>query len=189
MELSSSILERLGFAKMENKPKKIREMALVGIFVAMICVVSQIVIPMPSGVPITLQILMIAFLGYFFNFKKAIISILLYILIGFVGLPVFSGFQGGFGVLFGPTGGFIWGFVAVAVLCALSPLKKGIAIPIGILSVVICHILGIAQYSVVTRTDFAVAFIAVSLPYILKDIAFVPIAYALSLKIKKLLRE
>jgi len=188
MELSSSIRERLGFAKMENKPKKIREMALVGIFVAMICVVSQIVIPMPSGVPITLQILMIAFLGYFFNFKKAIISILLYILIGFVGLPVFSGFQGGFGVLFGPTGGFIWGFVAVAVLCALSPLKKGIAIPIGILSVVICHILGIVQYSVVTRTDFAVAFIAVSLPYILKDIAFVPIAYALSLKIKKLLR-
>ena len=189
MELSSSIRERLGFAKMENKPKKIREMALVGIFVAMICVVSQIVIPMPSGVPITLQILMIAFLGYFFNFKKAIISILLYILIGFVGLPVFSGFQGGFGVLFGPTGGFIWGFVIIAVLCALSSSKSIIAISMGIVSVLICHLLGLVQYSIITRIDFWVSALTVSLPYVLKDIAFVPLAYALSLRIKKILRH
>ncbi len=189
MELLNSIRERLGFAKMKNKPQKIKEMALVGIFVAMMCVVSQIAIPMPSGVPITLQILMIAFLGYFFNLKKAILSILIYVLIGFVGVPVFSGFQGGFGVLFGPTGGFIWGFAVIAVLCALSPSKKAPAILIGILSVLICHILGVIQYSILTKSNFVVAFVAVSLPYTLKDIAFVPIAYALSLKIKKLLKE
>ncbi len=174
---------------MKNNSQKIREMAFVGIFVAMICVISQIAIPMPSGVPITLQIFMIAFSGYFLDLKKSILSILIYILIGLVGVPVFSGFQSGFNSLFGPTGGFIWGFVIIAVLCALSSSKSIIAISMGIVSVLICHLLGLVQYSIITRIDFWVSALTVSLPYVLKDIAFVPLAYALSLKIKKILKK
>lgn len=159
-------------------------MTFVSLFVAMISVISQIAIPLPSAVPITLQMLMIAFVGYYLEIKLALVSVLLYIALGAVGAPVFASFNGGFYVLLGPTGGFIWGFIIIAVLCAISA-KSKLAIPIGILSVIICHFIGAFQYMLIAKITFLASIIMVSLPYILKDIIFVPVAYFLAGKIKK----
>ena len=159
-------------------------MAFVSVFVAIIAVFSQIAIPMPSSVPITLQAFIIIFSGYYLGVKRASICVAIYILLGAIGVPVFASFKGGFYVLLGPTGGFIWGFLIVAVLSALFA-ETRLAIPMGIISVMLCHLLGILQFMFYSETGFWPSFIAVSLPYLIKDIITVPIAYFLALKISK----
>ena len=162
----------------------IKEMTLVAIFASSIAVLSQISIPMPSAVPLTIQIFAIALAGYFLSVKEAILSVAVYILIGAVGMPVFSGFKGGFYVLIGPSGGFIWGFIIVAILCAIFA-KGALAVPLGAFSVVICHMLGIIQYMIFSKIGFWESAMVVSLPYIAKDILLVILAYVINLKIKK----
>lgn len=163
---------------------KVREITFIAIFVAIIAVFSQIAIPMPSAVPITLQAFIIIFAGYYLGIRRATIAVIIYILLGAVGVPVFSSFKGGFYVLLGPTGGFIWGFLIVAVLCAIFS-KSKLAIPIGVASILACHALGVLQFMIYSNITFWASFVTVSLPYLIKDIAFVPLAYFLSLKISK----
>ena len=171
---------------MSSKSEKIKSIVFVAVFGAMLCVVSQIAIPMPSAVPITLQILMVALAGYTLGVSRSLLSVLLYVSIGALGLPVFSSFNGGIGVLVGPTGGFIWGFFAVALICAVFA-KTKLAIPLGIVSVFVCHFIGVLQYMLVSKITLWVAILSVSLPYIVKDIALVVVAYFISCKLNKIL--
>ncbi len=164
--------------------KKIREMTFVAIFVAVISVVSQIAIPTPTGVPITIQIFAIALAGYYLDLKRALLSILIYVLLGGIGVPVFSGFKGGFFVLIGPTGGFIWGFIIIVILCAIFS-KKALAIPMGIIATIVCHAFGVLQYMIILKIDFFRSAVLVSLPYIIKDILLVIGAYYSCLKINR----
>ena len=166
---------------------KIKEMTVVALFVAIMAIVSQISIPMPSAVPFTVQMLAIAFFGYFLGVKRGMIGIFLYIAIGAVGAPVFAGFKGGFYVLLGPSGGFIWGFAVMVLICALFARTRG-AIILGILSVLICHFVGVLQYSFVAGISLWVSFIVVSLPYVLKDILFIPVAYLLYKRMSKAIK-
>lgn len=173
---------------MKNKKLKIREITLVAVFVAMMSVISQISIPMPSAVPITLQVFVILLVGYYLPLKLSALSVAVYILLGAVGAPVFSSFKGGFYVLIGPTGGFIWGFLIVALICSVFSNTR-LAIFMGIISVLICHSIGVFQYMLVLETDLWVSFLSVSLPYIVKDLIFVPFAYLLSSKLKKQMKK
>ena len=93
----------------EKKKMSAKDMAFTGMFAAVIAVLSQIAIPLPSGVPVTLQTFAVALAGYTLGMKLGGLSAIVYVLIGAVGVPVFSGFKGGLGSLTGPTGGFIWG--------------------------------------------------------------------------------
>ena len=161
-----------------------REMTFVAIFSSVIAIISQISIPMPSAVPLTIQLFAVALAGYFLNFREAALSVLIYVLLGVVGIPVFSGFKGGFYVLVGPTGGFIWGFIIVAILCSVFSYSV-LAIPVGIFSVLVCHALGVVQYMILSNVGFWASAISVSLPYIVKDMVLVLLAYAVNLKIKK----
>ena len=106
----------------ENKKKKIstKDMVQIAMFTAVVAVLSQIAIPMPSGVPVTLQTLAVALCGYVLGSKKGAVSLLVYALLGAVGAPVFANFKGGLGAIAGPTGGFIWGFIFMAFLCGLG---------------------------------------------------------------------
>lgn len=90
----------------------------VGMFAAVLAVLSQISIPMPSGVPITLQTFAVALAGVVLAWKLGTASVLVYILLGAVGVPVFAGFTGGAQALVNYTGGFIWGFLGMAPLAA-----------------------------------------------------------------------
>lgn len=164
-----------------------KQIAYAGMFTAIIAVLSQIAIPMPSGVPTTLQTLVIVFCGLMLGWKTAIISVSLYIAVGAIGLPVFSGYRGGIGALFGVTGGFIFGFVPFVILCGIaSNIKNRIAaIAVCILGLLTCHLLGIIQYMLVTNIKFIPAFITVSLPFIIKDIASCVIAYFINIQFQK----
>ena len=93
---------------------RITDMTLIAVFAALIAVCSQITIP--AAVPFTLQTFAVFIAGGMLGLKRGTLSVIIYILLGAVGVPVFSGFKGGAAVLTGPTGGYIIGFIATAAL-------------------------------------------------------------------------
>jgi len=97
-----------------------KRLVLIGLFVCLTILGALISIPTPlSVVPITLQIPFTLSAGFVLGPKDGALSQLLYLLIGAVGLPVFSRQMGGFSVLIGPTAGFLWGFVISAALTGM----------------------------------------------------------------------
>ena len=163
---------------------------------AVIAVLAQIVIPMPIGVPFTLQTFAVCLSGYLLGVKNGSISVLCYIALGACGLPVFSGMQGGIGVLItGFTGGFLWGFIPLAFFCGIGKLqqwrKNGrlFALSFGLAGILLCHIIGVTQLSVVSSIDLISAFLVGSLPYLVKDIISMLIAYFFSITLKKRLNK
>lgn len=97
-----------------------KEIVLIGMFAAILAVISQISLPMPSGVPITIQVFGVALIGVILGPKIGVLATVVYILIGAVGLPVFANFQGGLGVITGLTGGYIYSWPFTAWLCGIK---------------------------------------------------------------------
>lgn len=170
---------------------KVQSMAVTALITAAIAVLSIIQIPMPSGVPITLQTFAVAFAGYLLGAKKGTVSILLYIGIGAVGLPVFSGMKGGVSALAGPTGGFIWGFIFFALLCGLKNKseKKYLPLLLGLIGLVICHALGALQYALLTTRPYFESVVLVCVPYLLKDGISLVLAFLAAWQINRILSK
>ena len=171
--------------------EKTRAIVWTGMFAAIIAVMAQIAIPLPSSVPITLQTFAIALCGYFMQSKKGTASVLVYLMLGAVGIPVFANFKGGLGVLIGVTGGFLYGFLLMAFLCGLSEKAKAVPIRIllGLCGLAAAHIAGIIHFSLVTSNSFGKSFLLVSLPYLLKDAVSVVCAYFFAELLKKRIRR
>lgn len=164
---------------MEQKRRILtKRLVLTGMFAAVLAVLSQIAIPMPSGVPITLQTFAVALTGFVLGWKMGTAAVLIYVLIGALGVPVFSGFGAGVGVLFGKTGGFLFGFPFMAFFCGLGAGGKGRVRPVVLAAVglAICHCLGILQFSILMGMPFAESALLVSLPYLAKDAVSVALA-------------
>ncbi len=98
---------------MLQEQQKLRMMIITALFAAIIGVLAQVTIPLPL-VPITGQTLAIGLAATILGSTYGTISVLLYILLGAVGIPVFAGFSAGVSVIIGPTGGFIVGFIPTA---------------------------------------------------------------------------
>ena len=175
----------------ENKTTKLVSVALI---TAATAIVSQISIPLPSGIPITLQTLAVAFAGYLLGMKYGTVSVGVYIALGAVGAPVFTGFTGGFHKFLSPTGGFLWGFLLLALACGASNIwkwaknEKLFAVLLGVAGILLCHLCGIIQFAAVSGTDPVAAAIICSLPYLPKDIACAVAAYFLAHAVKRRLR-
>lgn len=167
--------------KIQNK---IKNMAFAALFTGILAVISQIYIPFL--LPLTFQIFAVALCGYTLGTKWGTASVAVYILLGCLGLPVFSGFKGGFTVLFEMTGGFIIGFVPLVILCGLaSNKKKSIKIILSLLGLFLCHLWGIVQFSFLSKSNFLLSVVTVSLPYIVKDILLLSAADYISKLIKE----
>lgn len=168
---------------------KSKRLASTAILTALITIISMLSLPI-GAVPVSFQCFAVALGGYLCGARTAVTSTVLYICIGAVGLPVFSGFRGGVGVLVDHTGGFLWGFIALALLCGLAlGKKKAVAIPLGLLGLVICHTAGAAQFCLVSGVDIKSAFLTASAPFIVKDLLFISAAQLLSVPILKALRK
>lgn len=98
-----------------------KELVLAGMFAAVLAVISQISIPMPTGIPITIQILGVVLMGTVLGWRLSFLATLIYILLGAFGLPIFSNFRGGLPHLLGLTGGYIWGWLPMVLLCGIRP--------------------------------------------------------------------
>ena len=168
---------------MKNKTKNI---VLVGVMAAAMAAVSVWALPLPFGAPLTLQVFGAALSGYVLGAARGASCIGIYILLGILGVPVFAGFSGGAAHLASPTGGFIIGFLAVSGLCGLFCRSRPIfAISAGLFGLLICHLFGVVFYSLVTDAPLGPSFLAVSLPYILKDGVLTVLAYFASRPVKR----
>ncbi len=174
-----------------KKTISIRTITQVALFVAVTALLAQIAFPLPSGVPVTLQTLAIALCGYVLGWKLALVSTGVYALLGLVGVPVFAQLQSGPGTLFGPTGGFIWGFFALAGLCGAGlKLKiKPLAILLGLAGLAVCHTLGVLQFALVTKRTILQSFLLVSVPYLIKDALSIAGAFGLGFLIRNALKK
>ena len=176
---------------MKNSKKQTTlSIAFTGLFAAIIAVLSQIAIPLPTNVPITLQTFAVAMAGYFLGWKWGTLSTVVYVLLGAVGVPVFANWSGGFGVIAGFTGGFIYGFIPMALLCGLGAKLcsdkisgKAVAIVFGLAGLVCCHLLGAMQYAILSNISFGKSLLAVSVPFLLKDGLSVFAAYLVSVEL------
>lgn len=104
--------------KRRYSTERTKMLILAAIFAAVIAVCSQIVIPL-APVPINLATLAVFLTAGFLGVKYGTISTIVYVLLGVIGVPVFAGFKGGAGVIVGPTGGYIIGYIVCAAVSAL----------------------------------------------------------------------
>ena len=158
--------------------KNIKSLIFAALFTAVICVFSQIALPTPV-LPVTLQVFAVCLCGYLLGAEFSLLSVLCYILLGAVGLPVFYGFQGGAQHLFSLTGGFIFGFLPLSFCCGVFIKSKSnlLKIIFGVIGVLICHLIGVLQFCAVSANGFFESFLIASLPYLLKDIPLCVLAF------------
>lgn len=177
---------------MNRTHTRTRDMVLISLFAALTAICSWISIP--AAVPFTLQTLAVFLAVGLLGGKRGTICILLYILLGAVGLPVFSGFTGGLGVLFGTTGGYIMGFLFSALLMwTLEPLTKGKSwglILSMVLGLLVCYTFGTLWFRMIyLKTTGPVGLITVLswcvFPFLIPDAVKIAIAYVLTLRLRK----
>lgn len=102
----------------ETMNTKTKEVTLIGLMTAVICIAGPLSLALPfSPVPVSLTNLAIYFSVYILGMRLGTISYCIYLLLGLVGLPVFSAFTSGPAKLFGPTGGYLIGFIFMALIC------------------------------------------------------------------------
>lgn len=155
-----------------NKTAEMTKMALV---VAMNCVSAYIIIPLPFSLsPIALQTLIVNLTGYVLNAKQAFMTMLVYLLVGLAGVPVFTGGSAGPGKLFGPTGGYIIGFLFTAVFLAYFRGEKysfkRYALLGCVIGIPLIYVFGVVQLKLITGMGWDKAIMTGALPFIPLDI-------------------
>ena len=164
----------------ENRLRKIHWMAAAALMTAVTCILAPMSIPI-GPVPISLTNLVIFLSLYLLGWRRGTVSCLAYILIGAVGLPVFSGFAGGVGKLAGATGGYIIGFVPMAVIAGLAidqSRNRVVQAAAMIAGTAVCYGFGTAWFCFVMDSTPLAALSLCVFPFIPGDL--VKIAVALS---------
>lgn len=156
-----------------SSSERIRKMVYASLFASMTAVGAYMVIPI-GPVPITLQVLFVFLAGAFLGARWGMASMLVYLLLGLSGLPVFAGGAAGLGVLLGPTGGYLIGFVAATyVIGFLVEHFPGKSIPYNSLyflaGMVTIYIFGYLQLMYVASLSPTEAFVLGVAPFILFD--------------------
>lgn len=173
------------------KKSNIKELTMIGLCAALMAVFSQISIPLPSGVPITLQPFAVVLICVLLEERLGTLSILTFILIGAIGLPVYANFNSGFSAILGPTGGFLTGFLIMAFIVGLfSKSKNKKLIFIGAyLGLFTDYVVGVLQLALVLNMGIAEALVIGCYPYIIKDLILTAVAVVIALKIKPLIKR
>lgn len=169
------------------------EITLIPLFSALIAVCSYLTIPIPN-IPITLQLFAIFFALGTLGGRGGTIAVLLYLLLGAIGLPIFSGFQGGVGRLIGPTGGYLTGFLFTCLVFwaiageGRSLWRKAAAMCSGLL---VCYAFGTAWFCLYLQGAKTVgaALMLCVIPYLPFDLLKIGLALYLSEIIGKRIRR
>jgi biotin transport system substrate-specific component len=166
---SKSIDRRM---KSENA-SSLRGLVYAALFGAGTAAGAYIIVPIPP-VPITLQTLFLYLAGALLGGRLALLSQVVYLLLGIIGLPVFAGGKAGFGVLFGPTGGYLIGFLPAAYIVGKwNEMLKTPSFPNVLLSMIAgtipVYLLGVLQLSFVAKLDLVKAVSVGMLPFLIGD--------------------
>lgn len=167
---------------------KIKKTAISALFTAIIVATAWISVPTPFGVNLTLQMFGVCFAGFCLGVKWGCAATAAYITIGAVGLPVFSSFMGGIGIIFGASGGFLWGFLPTVILCGMAGItnKRVLKYLLMMLAVLLCHTVGVIQFCAVSGVNVWAGIVTASLPFLAKDFILVFLAEFISKKFKRI---
>ena len=170
---------------------KARNMALCGLFTAVLAICAWISVPMGDTV-ITLQTFSIFLTLGLLGGKRGTVTVLVYLLLGAIGAPVFSGFRGGLGALLGTTGGYIFGFMSTSILYWImtsikdTPRIRLIAMVLGLL---LCYICGswwyLTRYLTAAQTTLGLVLLKCVVPYLIPDAIKLTLAWILTGKLKR----
>lgn len=161
--------------------------AYIALGVALIAVCSFLTIP--AVIPFTLQTFAVCTVLGILGGKRGTLAILVYLALGGIGVPVFAGMQGGIGVLMGPTGGFLWGFLLMGIcyllfdrFAARSFIPAMAALILGHL---LCYVAGALWYAhYYAGVELGAAFLACVVPFLIPD----AIKLAVSLPVSRAVR-
>ena len=179
-----------------HKTKKVVRTA---IFVALLFVTSQILIPLPPNpVPINLAVMTVLLAGSLLGPYWGTLSVIVFILLGLIGLPVYSRFGSGASHLVGPTGGFLFGFVPAAFISGLgtynlsSPQSKTPKFSVAFLSIAMCiglifiYAIGTVVFIYSTKQSLNNSLYLTTIPFIFGDTIKIALALAITIKLKKI---
>lgn len=170
---------------MRSSTLRISRLALM---TAILCITAPLEIP-TGTVPVTLQTFFVALAGAFLGPRDGFFAALAYLLLGAVGMPVFSGWSGGFGMLMGPTGGFLMAFPLLALFCGFARKR---AFPFQALSALLGLLLldlsGVLHLMRVAGLSLPAALFAGVWPFLLKDIVCVLLSILCARKLAHRLR-
>lgn len=171
-----------------------KELTLIGVMTAVTCVMGPFAIPIPfSPVPISLTNLAVYLTVYVLGMKFGTISYVVYLCLGAVGLPVFSAFSGGLGKLAGPTGGYLVGFIFLALIAGFFIERFPSSLPMAVLGMVlgtaVCYLFGTVWLSRQLSLSFTAGLAAGVIPYIPGDIIKIIIAALLGTKLRAAVKK
>lgn len=174
------------------------DLAYIALFAVLMAVCAWITIPIPKPfVQFTLQTFAVFMALITLGGRRGLYVTVVYLLMGAVGVPVFSGFRGGLSVLLDTTGGYIIGFVASALVYWLVTSRLGKSLPVVIaacvLGLVLCYAFGTAWFMVVYAQNSGPVGLMTALgwcvfPYIIPDLVKLALAVLLSRRVKKFLK-
>lgn len=172
-----------------SKTFSVQKMAIIALMTAILCILAPISIPVfISPVPISLGVLAIYLTAYVLSPLDATISVIIFILLGTFGLPVFSGYSGGLSKLVGPTGGYIIGFLFTVYISSLFiHMKKGIIFDVVgmITGLALCYILGTIWFSYQQGKGFIASLLLCVVPFLIGDAIKIIVAVILGTQLNK----
>ncbi|MBR1635997.1 MAG: biotin transporter BioY [Lachnospiraceae bacterium] len=145
------------------------DLCYIAMFTTLIAVLAQVSIPLPGGVPLTLQTFAVPLAGLILGAKRGTVSALLYVLLGAVGVPVFANFTGGLGIVLGMTGGFIVSFPLMALFAGFAANKSTKSPMLWlwlVLGAAVNYAVGTVWFMLVAGTGLQTALAACVLPFI-----------------------
>lgn len=164
---------------LNRKKITVYQLCVTALMAALMCILGPVTIPI-GAVPISLMVLVMLLSVYLLGWKLGTLSVLLYLAIGAVGLPVFSGYQGGLAKLAGPTGGYILGYVPMAIIAGLFIEKSGAKIlwsVLGmVLAVAVLYAFGTAWFVLQMQCTVGYALTVCVLPFLAFDAAKIAVA-------------
>ena len=177
---------------MPTRNQRTQRLVLSALFCALIAVCAQISLPLPP-VPASLSIFAVLLCGAVLGPRWGALSVCGYVVMGTIGLPVFAGFRGGPNVLFGPTGGYLFGYIlcayAVGTATRRIPHQVGARFVAMVLCLPLCYIPGTLWMMLITRADVLTAAVSGALAFIPGDLAKALLAAMLSVRLKRALPQ
>lgn len=173
--------ETSGTVAVDNQKIRTKQMVVIALMTAVTCVLGPLSIPLPfSPVPISLTNFAIFLAIFVLGMKSGTISFIIYLLLGAIGVPVFSSFRGGLQVLAGPTGGYLIGFIFLALIMgfALDHFdRKLVPTIIGmIIGMAVCYAFGTVWLAKLLSLSFKEGLMMGVIPYLAGDAAKIIIA-------------
>ncbi len=167
-----------------------KKIALIGLMTAVICVLGPISFPLPiSPVPISLGVLGVLLAAYLLGMKWGTVSCLIYLLIGLVGVPVFTGFSGGVGKVLGPTGGYLIGYIFLCLIAGFFiskwPSKWPLHLAGMVLGAAVMYLFGTLWLGYLLKCTFPEALWMGVIPYIPADLIKIVITLSLGAFVRR----